>query len=464
MGKIHDPAKPFRAEDAGAGPEAVHEVAAQRILPSLGAAEISSWLLLEGRESTEPLDLLTRFCGYLRDAGVPLSRAAISVRLQHPQLLAMTLYWREESGGELFLRDHANVNIEDYLASPIRTIMEGGGDAMRFPLERLEGPFAYPILAELKEAGVTDYVVLPLELSGGRRAFSSWASQSPGGFQVAELQVLYDVLPALQMVVEALTQRSLIESIVTTYLGADAGHRVLQGQMRRGSVDTIPAILWYSDLRGSTQLAEALDGPELVALLNTYFDTVTWPLTQSGGEILKFIGDAVLCIYPLHDGPEEASRRAATALMAARQAQTALMELNRARGAVGAPLLKAGIALHYGEVMYGNIGTADRLDFTAIGPAVNLVVRLETLSKSLPYDVLVSGAFHEVAAGVKAHLRDAETGGVWKKTLEGNQRLEYRDTGWHSLRGVRDSVRVFGLSCGSGAGEMAEDAEAELVG
>lgn len=451
MGKIHDPAKTLLA---GGLPTA--SLTRERILPRLGAAEIASWLLLEGRESQEPLDLLTRFCGFLREAGVPLARASITVRLQHPQLIAMTLYWREESGGELFLRDHANVSIEEYGASPIRTILEDGGDAMRFPLERLQAPFAYPILEELKDDAFTDYVVLPLELSGGRRAFSSWASRLPNGFEVAELQVLYDVLPALQMVVETLTQRALIESIVTTYLGADAGHRVLQGQMRRGTVDSIPAILWYTDLRGSTELAEALDGPELIALLNTYFDAVTQPLTQSGGEILKFIGDAVLCIYPLHDGSEEASARAATALKAARDAQEALSTLNARRRQDGVPLLKAGIGLHYGEVMYGNIGTAERLDFTVIGPAVNLVVRLETLSKSLPYDVLVSGAFHEVLTGVKPYLREAE-GGHWCQASD-NGCVEYRDTGWHRLRGVRDSVRVFALNCG----ETVEVDEAEL--
>src|SRR5262249_38427208 len=247
-----------------------------------------------------------------------------------------------------------------------------------------------PIVAELRAEGITDYVVLPLVFGSGQIQAATWASRHPDGFDDRHLRVLRDLLPALAALLEAHELRRTTRTLLETYLGQQAGRRVLNGTIRRGDGETLAAALWYCDLRGFTAMSNELPRDELIAVLNDYFGCVTGPVHAHGGEVLKFIGDSVLAIFPIAaDLDRDRAFRTAeipagagacrTALAAAEAALADLERLNIARRAAGKAGLAVGIGLHTGGVMYGNIGAPNRLDFTVVGPAVNMVTRIEGL-------------------------------------------------------------------------------------
>jgi adenylate cyclase len=221
-------------------------------------------------------------------------------------------------------------------------------------------------------------------------------------------------------VLEIREDKRIARTLLSTYLGTEAGRRVLAGQVQRGEGVSTAAALFYCDLRGFTQMSEALPRAQLIAMLNDYFETMAAPVERHGGEILKFIGDAMLAIFPIADDLDR-DRACLTALAAAREAVAAMDELNRRRRATEEIELAAGIALHTGTVMYGNIGAPERLDFTVIGPAVNLVVRLERLCRKLDRRLVASGRFASPCGLAMASL------------------------GRHELPGVGEPVEVFGL-------------------
>jgi adenylate cyclase len=222
--------------------------------------------------------------------------------------------------------------------------------------------------------------------------------------------------------VEVHSLRHTAKTLLDTYLGVHTGGRVLEGRIRRGDGEVIPAVIWWADLRGSTTLAETLPREAYLRALNRFFEATAGVVAEHGGEVLKFIGDAVMAIFPLKDDPDAASH----ALAAAREALARIERLEAEPADAGAPRAQIALALHQGEVNYGNVGIAGRLDFTVTGPAVNEVARLEGLSKSLDRPVVASGAFAKLVPG----------------------RLE--SLGRHRLRGVSAEQEVFGLSGLSG--------------
>lgn len=361
---------------------------------------VLDWLLRVGRLGTDIPSVLDALCRRLVEAGLPLARVSLSVRLLHPQVRSMNYYWRRgRPAVETVERAHGSELSEGYLTSPVYVIVEQKAEALRFRLETMEPPWPFPVLGELVVQGITDYTAMAMHSTGGRRDLATFATDRPGGFSVADLAVIDGILPAFSAVMETLSLRRLAATVLDTYVGRQTGSRILSGDIRRGSGAELRAVLWYCDLRGFTSLADRLPRDALISLLNGYFEIMGGAVEARGAEILKFIGDAMLAIFPLPPGDGDAVAQAAAeqracrlALDAARDALARIDERNAERAAWGEPTLKCGIALHLGDVMYGNIGSPSRLDFTVIGPAVNLVSRIEGLCKRLGRTVLTSAA------------------------------------------------------------------------
>jgi adenylate cyclase len=279
-----------------------------------------------------------------------------------------------------------------------------GGEILR---RRLEGPdarFDFSVLHDLKARGATDYFALPVGGAFGPRAYmATYVTDRAGGFLEREIADLTAVSERLSIVADMNSQRQIAENVLKAYLGPQTGRKVLAGQIRRGSGESIAAVLWSSDLRRFTQMSDRLPGESLIGILNDLFDLQAKAIARHGGEILKFIGDGLLAIFPVAN-PDEAARAATNALAAAQEALAALGALRAQAAAAGEPPLEIVIALHYGNVIYGNVGAADRLDFTVIGPAVNLVSRIEAIAKSLDLPLVVSDNFSDAYGGTLTSL------------------------------------------------------------
>jgi adenylate cyclase len=376
---------------------------------------ILDWLIGDARRLPDGPALLRALCERLVEAGMPLARASFHVRTLHPQLYGIGFYWQRGADDlRVFRAEHGILQTPQYQQSPMRLLFEGAG-AVRQRLDLPDTEFPFPLFNELRDEGLTDYVALPLTFSDGKIHGTTWSSDHPGGFATEHLAQLYDLLPVCGLLLEIHLNRRIAINLLDTYVGRDAGERILRGQITRGSGQTVRAAIWFCDLRGFTELSERTDRDTLLACLNQYFDCMAGPVEKHGGEILKFIGDAMLAMFPLET--EQACQRA---LQAARDARAAMGKLNGQRAAGGEEALGFGIALHAGDVMYGNIGAANRLDFTVIGPAVNLTSRLEKLCRSLGLDLLISDVF----AGMCSCA-------------------EYRSLGTHQLIGISRPVEVF---------------------
>ncbi|MDH3664035.1 MAG: adenylate/guanylate cyclase domain-containing protein, partial [Alphaproteobacteria bacterium] len=251
-----------------------------------------------------------------------------------------------------------------------------GADRVRQRLDLPDTELEPPLFHELKAEGLTEYVALPMAFSDGKIHGTTWATDRPGGFDDAHLAEIEDLLPIFSLLLEILLNRHVTVGLLNTYVGQHAGERILKGQITRGSSETVHAAIWLCDLRGFTAMSERQSRDQLVTSLNQYFDHMAPAVERHGGEILKFIGDAMLALFPLDtDHACERARRAAI------EARDAMRECNAERQEGGEGGLELGIALHAGDIMYGNIGAANRLDFTIIGPAVNLTSCMEGLCR-----------------------------------------------------------------------------------
>jgi len=336
-------------------------------------------------------ELFVELCERLRASGLPLDRATLHLRTLHPQFGGATIRWIPGQKEAIATTvDRGVWQREAYLQSPLRPLYEGEveGIRARLDLPAPAGAPTYAIYDELRAEGIVDYVALPMQFVSGTRHACTWATRRPGGFSTTELQLIADILPVLAMMTEIRLNRRITKNILDAYVGERSGARILRGEIDRGSGETIAAAIWHSDLRGFTMLSERWPRDDVIASLNAYFDTMAAPLVEGGGEILKFIGDAMLAIFPMNE-PRACER----AFRAALEAQAGMAALNAARRRAGQDELGFGLALHRGDVMWGNIGAQRRLDFTVIGPAVNVASRLDGLSKELRRPVLVSGEF-----------------------------------------------------------------------
>ena len=380
--------------------------------------DIVTWVLTDGHRTATTAELLDKIAWRLVGEGVTLSRATLSIGTLHPQLLGFGVrWWRDRELIEESQFAHGMDETSDYLDSPMRPAMERGETA-RYRLDR-DDIANFPLLVSLRDAGATGYLACPLTVLGKRHQVVTFATDRDGGFADRDIAAIGRVLPALGVVVESKALRRLTANVLDTYLGRTIGRHILNGEIQRRQGQEITAALLATDLRGFTSLSDRLPAHDLIELLDDYFDAVTSPIAERGGEVLKFVGDGLLAIFATDADGKRASAQAA--LEAGEEALARLESLNRVRQQAGRALIRVGIGLHVGTVYYGNVGAADRLDFTAIGPAVNLVCRLESLTKRLDRPMLLSRDFSKLCGRTLVSL------------------------GFHPVRGLSDPEEVFGL-------------------
>jgi adenylate cyclase len=387
---------------------------------------ILEWLTGDARQSSSFARTIDELSWRLVAAGIPVLRVNLRGGTLHPQFLgSVYVWWRTSAQTQEIMITHEVADLIPPEQNPVLRVLNG--EILR---RRLEGPdvrLDFSILHDLKARGATDYFALPVGGAFGPRAYMAvYVTDRPGGFSEREIADLSAVSDRLSIVADMNSQRQIAENVLKAYLGPQTGRKVLAGQIRRGSGEAIAAVLWSSDLRRFTQMSDQLSGEEVIGMLNDLFDLQAKAIARHGGEILKFIGDGLLAIFPVAN-PGEATRTASSALAAAQEAQAALSVLRSQASGCGESPLEIVIALHYGTVIYGNIGAADRLDFTVIGPAVNLVSRIEAIAKSLDLPLIVSDDF----------------AGVYGETLT--------SLGLHRLRGLDRQHELFappGLEAG----------------
>ena len=331
-------------------------------------------------------------------AGFPLLRATLQLRTLHPQYLgANFVWWRTTGRTVLRLVTHEVQDLYGHEDNPVRRVLVAG-ETVRRRLEVADDALDFPILHDLKAEGATDYFALPLKSSFGTNHMATYVTDRPGGFTTQEIADLTRVSQRLALLADLRSQRRIASNILDAYLGPKTGPKVLAGQIRRGTGEEITAVLWSSDLRCFTTRSDRLDGPQVIAMLNALFDAQATAIAGHGGEILKFIGDGLLAIFPFEQA-DKAAVAARCALDAAIQAVEAARGLMHDPTLVDEPPLEIVVALHVGTAIYGNIGAADRLDFTVIGPAVNLVSRIEAVAKALDQPIVVSDDFARAYGG-----------------------------------------------------------------
>lgn len=383
-----------------------------------GPARVVEWMLREGRHLTHMREFGDEMCRRIVEAGVPLSRAFCAVGTLHPQIAASAYVWRRNApGADRFVADHDFRQSPEYNASPI-AIVQRTAKAIRRKICDPDCPVDFPVIAELQKDGTTDYVAMPMVCSSGLVNSISWQTDRAGGFTDAEIAALGTVADTLALIVELQSTRRIAHHLLDAYVGHRTGERVLSGAITRGNHEQIRAVIWFADIRGFTELADKLDRDALVEMLNAFFEIMVDSIVAEGGETLKLIGDAILAIFEL-GADEDPAERCASALRAASAAVKAIAARNAERRASGEPEIRCGLALHLGDVSYGNIGAPARLDFTVIGPAVNHASRLEKLATKLGRDIITSASF---AAAAREPLDSL---------------------GMHRLRGVAEAQEVF---------------------
>lgn len=348
---------------------------------------LARWLVTEAYKITDTAALVRAIGEQLVAAGIPLYRLGYFQLTLHPELAGMGYTWRRGHDTETGSAPHGLLQEARYRDNPLPAVFEQR-KTIRVRLEQI-AEVQVPILRQLKAEGATDYVALPLIFSTGHVDGLSIVSDRPGGFSAADLDRMYMLQFAFARLVEIHSLRDTAINLLDAYVGHAAGERILAGEVRRGGGQTIEAVIWYCDLRGFTRASDLLPRDTIIVLLNDYFGAMAEAVTTARGEILKFMGDAMLAIFPVAAGAR--ADVAAEALRAALAACDSIAVLNRRRVGSGQPQLRFGLALHLGEVMFGNIGASARLDFTVIGPAVNHAARLEKLCAALDRPVLISG-------------------------------------------------------------------------
>ncbi|MFK0330149.1 adenylate/guanylate cyclase domain-containing protein [Rhizobium sp. NPDC090275] len=351
------------------------------------------WLVNETRNERYIDNLLVQLCDRLRDEGIPVSRATMHFRTHHPQWLGARILWQTGmTEAKITTFDYGIENTPQFLRSPVNEIFSGASE-VRKDIESLRpGDGHAEFYDDLKREGVTEYIAWPMEHTLGKRHIVTFASDRPGGFLEEHVDYLKDLLPALTLVTEIRLKNIMARTLLQTYVGPHASEQILAGATTRGSGATVEAAILICDLRDFTTISDHWPRDDVIELLNGYFDAMSEPIEKHGGEILKFMGDGMLAIFPLSN-PQACENL----LQAIKTAEASMVELNAENKRKGREVLRYGIGVHVGEVMYGNIGSRRRLDFTVIGPAVNVASRLESLTKEIKRPVLLSRAFVEMA-------------------------------------------------------------------
>src|SRR3954464_543389 len=353
---------------------------------------VVEWLMDGARSAPRAEDLLRELCHRMIDSGIPVWRAAVFVNTLHPNIFGRRFTWQAGKGVVVQDGQYELMDTDEYRNSPI-TAVRTNGQPIRRHLANRDCPDDFPVLAELRSEGATDYVAVPLVFTDSSIHVATWSTQQPGGFTPTQFADLESITVPLSRVAEIRALRRTATNLLDTYVGRQAGERILMGEIRRGHVEAIRAVIWLSDMRGFTATSERLPPQELVDLLNQYFDCQVPTILGRGGEVLKFMGDGLLAIFPLAGNGDDAPEVCTRALAGAREAEILIDKLDSPACVARKNMVRFGLALHVGQVMYGNIGGGNRLDFTCIGPAVNLAARLEKVTGQLGRVILASEDF-----------------------------------------------------------------------
>jgi adenylate cyclase len=352
---------------------------------------VVDWLTDGARSAVRAEDLVRELCHRMVGASIPLWRVAVIVNTLHPDVIGRAVIWQVDTGVKVTAATYDFLETDEYRSSPVVAVRDSR-QPIRRHLASWDCPDDFPLVKELRAEGATDYAAIPLVFTDGTVHVATWSTREPGGFTSQQLADLDAVIAPLTRVAEIRALRRTATNLLNTYVGRQAGERILMGEIRRGHVEAIRAIIWLSDMRGFTAWSERLPPQEMVDLLNRYFDCQVPPILAHGGEVLKFIGDGLLAIFPLAGNGDDAGEVCRRALAAARAAKALIEALEKPAGdSEGA--IRFGLALHVGDVLYGNIGGGNRLDFTCIGPAVNLAARLEKVAGQLGQTIVGSAEF-----------------------------------------------------------------------
>jgi adenylate cyclase len=358
--------------------------------------KITDWLIDGARSAASPNQMMAETCERLVEAGLPLWRVGVFVRTLHPDILARNFIWRRGAEVVAGTAGFDLRNSPDFINSPLAIVFREGREVRC----RLDDPAIsrFPFLDDMRAEGVTDYIALPLLFIDGSVHASSWTTRQPGGFSEDELATLRRIVTPLARIVEIVNLRRTASLLLDTYVGNRAGERILHGQIRRGHTDTMDAAIWLSDLRGFTALSDRLPAETVVDILNRYFDCQVSSIRTHGGEVLKFMGDGLLAVFPIAEQDGSVRQVCSRVLEAARESRASVEAMHYPIGDA-VERFRFGVALHVGKILYGNIGGGNRLDFTCIGPAVNLAARLEKIAGRLSRTIVASAGFAGICAG-----------------------------------------------------------------
>jgi adenylate cyclase len=340
--------------------------------------QLVDWLVEGARPSADGRTIVRQFCERLNEAGVPVDLYRLFIFTIHPSIMGRRLQWTAATGTTITEADFAFFATAEYQDNPVPLVMRTG-KGMRRRLTP-EAGLEFPVLAELIRDGFTDYLIQPVIYVDGQVHTMSWATKHPDGFDGAALDALERVRAPITRLAESYILRLNAENIISTYVGRQAGAKVLSGQIKRGDAEDIRAVILFADLKAFTEFSAMNPVGTVLARLNRFFDAFEEPISRHGGEILKFIGDGLLAIFPLvsADGAEQATAEAALAAVA------------EARASLDPEVIGFRSALHIGSLSYGNMGAKHRLDFTAIGAPVNLAARLLGAAGDLGVDDVIS--------------------------------------------------------------------------
>jgi adenylate cyclase len=358
--------------------------------------KVTDWLIDGARSALSPPRMMAETCERLVQAGLPLWRVGVFVRTLHPDIYGRNLVWRPGAEVVVGTVDFDIRNTPEFRNSPLAIVFAEGQEVRC----RLDDPASerVPFFDDMRAEGVTDYIALPLLFTDGSINASSWTTKQPGGFSGDELAALKTVVVPLARVIEIISLRRTASILLDTYVGNRAGQRILGGQIRRGHTDTMDAAIWLSDLRGFTALSDRLPAETVVDILNGYFDCQVSSIKTHGGEVLKFMGDGLLAVFPIDEYVGDVQEVCSRVLEAARESRASVEAMHYPVGEA-VERFRFGVALHVGRILYGNIGGGDRLDFTCIGPAVNLAARLEKIAGRLSRTIVASAGFAGICAG-----------------------------------------------------------------
>jgi adenylate cyclase len=378
-------------------------------MPSL--RKLCDWIIDGAPSAATPSRMMTEMCERLVQAGLPLWRIGVFVRTLHPDIIGRRFIWKRGEEVQFGTVDFNFRQTPEFKFSPLavvfRDAIEVRADPQGTDSER------FPILADLSAEGVTDYLAVPMMFMDGAVHASSWTTKQPGGFTDEQVDAIRSLMAPLARYIEIVSLRRTATMLLDTYVGNSAGERILGGQIRRGHTETLQAVIWLSDLRGFTALSDRLPAETVVDILNSYFDCQVSAIKDHGGDVLKFMGDGLLAVFPIPEHEGDTREVCARVLQAARQSRDSVDALQYRVGDT-VERFRFAVALHVGRLLYGNIGGGNRLDFTCIGPAVNLAARLEKIAARLNREVVSSSAFAGLCEGEWSDLGEFPIAGFSK--------------------------------------------------